>query len=391
MSHKKISVHLQLQYLPSNFETPSLKNQIPILIKDFPLPNKTKMYINRPLKLFTVLLFLFATIISCKKKKPKDDPQDPGETPSVYESIFTPHNVSFCGTVSTSNLKIKDGTDIGTVTVSNDSFYLYMTYNLTGNWYLGDVHSYAGRESSIPRNIDGNPTYLQFPGKQKLSFCDLRQTFTFRVSLSAITKDNSAQCPSNEQYYVAMRASVRQFNNSGECVSGVDQAAWGAPFLINPGNANEWATAFYYCKQDCAAPAPSACGYSQGYWFSNPNPNAAWCQNVKFGNLEVTETQGDALWPPQNSLVKKAFFQGSALQLSMNCYNSGIPMPTSISSDYNRLETFLSTLTYADLQSGTWPITSDTTGVRAAATNVGKWICTNHCTTNSDPNACTGY
>jgi len=351
------------------------------------------MMYNRPLKLFTVLLFLFAAIISCKKKKPKDDPQDPGETPSVYESIFTPHNVSFCGSVSTSNLKIKDGTDIGTVTVSNDSFYLYMTYNLSGNWYLGDVHSYAGRESSIPRNIDGNPTYLQFPGKQKLSFCDLRQAFTFRVLLSALTKDNSSQCPSNEQYYVAMRASVRQLNNSGECVSGADQAAWGAPFLINPGNANEWATAFYYCKQDCAAPPqpPSLCAYSQGFWFNNTSLNSSWCQNVKFGSLEITEQQGDSLWPAQNNWVKKALFQGSALQLSMNCFHPGEPMPSSIASDYNRVQTFLSALTYSDIQNETFPIGTDTTGVRAATGNIGRWICNNHCSANPDPNACTGY
>lgn len=327
-------------------------------------------------------------IFSCKKQKPKEAPQQPEETPSIYESIFTPHNVSFCGSVSTSNLKIKDGTDIGTVTVGNDSAYLYLTYNLTGNWYLGDVHSYAGRESLIPRNTDGNPSHQQFPGKQKLNFCDQRQTFTFRVLLSKLATDNNAQCSTNEQYYIAMRASVRQFSNSGDCITGADQPAWGASFLINPGNANEWATAFYYCKQDCT---PAACAYSQGYWFSNPNPNASWCQNVKFGSLQIDEQQGDSLWPPQNNFVKRAFFQGSALQLSMNCYNSGIPMPASIVTDYNRLETFLSTLTYTDLQNGTYPVGTDTTGVRASSTNVGRWICNNHCSTNPDPNACTGY
>ena len=346
------------------------------------------MYISRTLKLKTALLLFFIPIFSCKKQKPKEN-LPPIETPSVYQSIFTSHNASFCGSTQTSSLKIQDGTDIGTVTVGNDSFYLYLTYNLTGNWYLGAAHAYAGRESLIPRNADGNPVHTQFPGKQNISYCDLRQTFTFRVLLSALTNDNNSQCTSNEEFYIAMRASVRQFSNTTECVSGAEQAAWGAPFLINPNNANEWATAFYYCKQDCTVPA--ACGYSQGYWFSNPNPNAAWCQNVKFGNLEVSESQGDALWPPQNNFVKRAFFQGSALQLSMNCYNTGNPIPTSIAGDYNRLETFLSTLTYADLQNGTYPLSSDTTGVRAASNNVGRWICNNHCTSNPDPNACTGY
>ena len=348
------------------------------------------MYLTRTLKQFAgVLLFLIA-IFSCKKQKPiENPPPPPDETPGLYQSIYNLPAVSFCGSALTSPLKIQDGTDIGTVTVGNDSLYLYLTYNLSGNWYLGDAHSYAGRESLIPRNTDGNPIHQQFPGKQVLSFCDLRQTFTFRVLLKDITTDNDAQCTTNERYYIAMRASVRQFSNAAECVSGSEQPAWGAPFLINPGNANEWATAFYYCEQDCTIPA--VCAYSQGYWFSNPNPNALWCQKVKFGNLEITEQEGDALWPPQNNWVRRALFQASALQLSMSCANGGIPMPTSIAGDYNRVATFLSAITYADLQNGTFPLTTDTTGVRASTGNIGRWICNNHCTTQPDPAACTGF
>lgn len=343
------------------------------------------MYFNRPLKFIAVFLFLSVTIASCKKQKPKDPPKPPEETPSIYEAIFTPHTVSFCGNTFTSNLKIKNGTDIGTVTVANDSLYLYLTYNLSGNWYLGDAHSYAGREALIPKNTDGNPTYLAFPGKQKLNYCDLRQTFTFRVLLSKLVADNTAQCSTNEQYYIAMRASVRQIITSTDCTNGTDEAAWGAPFLINPGNSTEWATAFYYCKQDCIP----VCAYSQGYWFSNPN--SSWCKNVTFGSLNVNKQQGDALWPPQNNFVKKAFFQGSALQLSMNCFNNGLPIPTSVASDYDRLKTFLSTLSYTDLQNGTYPITTDTSGVKAASGNVGRWICNNHCSALPDPTACSGY
>jgi len=348
------------------------------------------MYLTRTLKELAVLVFLVTAIFSCKKQKPIVDPPDPPtETPGVYESIFTIPTVSFCGSVLTSNLKIQDGTDIGTVTVGNDGFYLYLTYNLTGNWYLGDAHSYAGRESAIPRNPDGNPVYGQFPGKQTMNFCDLRQTFTFRVLLSSLFSDDNALCSTNEQYFIAMRASVKQFNMATDCTAGSAQPAWGAPFLINPGNANEWATALYYCKQDCTIPTISWCAYSQGYWFKNPNHS--WCQNVKFGNLEVNEQQGDSLWPPQNNLVKRALFQSSALQLSMNCVNNGNPIPTSIVSDYNRVETFLSTLTYTDIQNGTFPATTDTTGVRAAAGNIGRWICNNHCTAQPDPTACTGF
>jgi hypothetical protein len=351
------------------------------------------MYLSRIRRqLAWLLLPLFIVIFSCKKHPPKEDPPDPPtETPNTYDPIFNLPTVSYCGSTLTSNLKIQDGTDIGTVTVGNDGFYLYLTYNLTGNWYMGDAHAYAGREALIPKTVDGNPVYTQFPGKQNLNFCDLRQTFTFRVLLSALATDNNSQCQTNEQYFIAMRASVKQFGSATDCNVGIAQPAWGAPFLINPGNSNEWATALYYCKQDCSIPTISWCAYSQGYWFSNPNPNAVWCQTVKFGSLEVTETQGDALWPPQNNLVKRAFFQGSALQLSRYCYNSGNPIPTSIINDYSRVESFLSTLTYANLQNGTWPVTTDTTGVRASTGNIGRWICNNHCTANPDPTACTGF
>jgi len=349
------------------------------------------MYLTRIWKQCAFLLLaLFIVIFSCKKQPPKEDPPDPpSETPNIYESILTPPTVSYCGSALTSNLKIQDGTDIGTVTVGNDAFYLYLTYNLTSDWYIGDAHSFAGRESMMPRNIDGNPAYSQFPGKQQLNFCDLRQTFTFRVLLSSLTKDNNALCQTNEQYFIAMRASVKQFSNAADCNVGTDQPAWGAPFLINPGNSNEWATAFYYCKQDCTIPAISWCAYSQGYWFSNPN--LSWCQNVKFGNFEVSQQNGVALWPPQNNWVRRAFFQASALQLSMNCVNSGNPIPASIASDYSRVETFLSSLNYGNLQNGTFPISTDTTGVRAATGNIGRWICNNHCTPYPDPTACTGF
>lgn len=329
---------------------------------------------------------------SCKKHKPTEDPPaPPTETPSTYESVYNQPTVPFCGSPLISNLKIQNGTDIGTVTVANDAFYLYLTYNLTGNWYIGDAHSYAGRETSIPKNSEGNPVYGQFPGKQHINYCDMRQTFSFRVLLSSIFSDNNALCSTNEQYFIAMRASVKQFSNATDCAMGIEQAAWGAPFLINPGNSNEWATALYYCKQDCTVPAISWCAYSQGYWFKNPNPQSSWCQNVKFGTFEINEQQGDALWPAQSNWVKKALFQASALQLSRNCVNGGNAIPTVIAIDYNRVETFLSTLTYTDIQNGTFPLSTDTTGVRAATGNIGRWICNNHCIANPDPTACTGF
>jgi hypothetical protein len=351
------------------------------------------MYRIQDWKQLAGFLLLFITIFSCKKHRPVEDPPNPPptETPStIYESLLSFHPTSFCGSSLTSNLKIKDGSDIGTVTVANDDNYLYLTYNLTGDWYLGDAHCYAGQESLIPRNSDGNPNHDQFPGKQSLDFCDLRQTFTFRVLLSSLTSDNSGQCSTGTQYYIAMRASVKQIGGGIDCSAGIDQPAWGAPFLINPNNTNEWATAFYYCKQDCnTIPTVPWCALSQGYWFNNPP--VIWCQNIKFGTLEINKQDGEALWPAQNNWIRRAFFQASALQLSMNCINSGNSIPASIATDYNKLGNFLSSLTYTDIQNGTLPSGLDTTGIRTGTGNIGRWICNNHCASTTDSTACTGF
>lgn len=347
-------------------------------------------------KQFAVFILLLLISSSCKKQRPVEVSPPGKETPppssSIYEPLSNAPTISYCGSPLISNLKIKDGTDIGTATVGNDAVYLYLTYNLNGSWYVGSVHCYAGQESLIPRNADGNPMYEQFPASQYLNFCDLRQSFTFRVPLSLLNSDNG-QCASNVQYYVAMRASVKQITDPTNCDQGVEEAAWGAPFLINPGNTNEWATAFYYCKEDCtSSPPPAApawCAYSQGYWFNNPD--VSWCQNVKFGNLEIQQADGTSLWPAGNNWVKRAFFQATALQLSMNCVNSGDSIPASIANEYNTLQAFLSQLTYPDIQNGTFPAGVDTTGVRSGAGNIGKWICQNHCNSSVDTTACSGY
>ena len=355
------------------------------------------MYRIQCWKLFAVFVFLLLAISSCKKQKPIEGPPPSHEPPAPSSSIYEPlpiHTlITYCGSPLTSNLKIKDGTDVGTVTVGNDSIYLYLTYTATDSWYLGSVHCYAGQEVLIPKNPDGNPIYEQFPAKQEINFCDLRQTFSFRVPLSALTSD-VGQCTTNVQYYVAMRASVKQIADPTYCVQGTEEAAWGAPFLINPGNTDDWATAFYYCKQDCVAtppppPPPAWCAYSQGYWFNHTD--VTWCQNVKFGNLEVQQADGTTLWPAQNNWVKRAFFQASALQLSMNCVNNGDAIPASIANEYNTLQTFLSQLSYTDIQNGTYPSGVDTTGVRGGAGTIGRWICANHCNSSVDTTACSGY
>lgn len=333
--------------------------------------------------------------MACQKKGPKEPPSEVPPAIAPFESLFTHPTVSFCGSTFTSDLKIKEGKNIGTVTVGNDNLYLYLTYNLEQNWYLKAVQSFAGTQSQIPKTSSGSPNPGQFPGKQPLNACDLRQTFTFRVALSSLTTESEANCAA--RYFVAMRAEVTQVANPSSCATGKEEEAWAAPILINPGKDHEWATAFYYCKQDCPPPPPPApawCSYSQGYWFASGRKDWGSTNEVVYGNLHVSKDDGLKIWDKKNrTVLQKAFLQASALQLSRNLINNGLEIPADIKVDYDLIASVLATIDYNDLNSGN-PANGYPTGIKEkdvqdAAGRIGKWICTHHCNDADDPTACT--
>lgn len=334
-----------------------------------------------PLKQLFVSISLLIALICCNKPQ-AEETTDPTPAGPPFEVLLTAPTVSYCGSTLTSDLKIKDGTVIGTVLVGNDATHLFLSYRLTDHWYLTGTQGYAGTTSSIPLTPNNTPDYNHFPSKKALNACDLAQTLCFKIPLSSLQTDNNAQCFTNAQFFIAMRATVKNVSN-GNCRMGNEEEAWAAPVLINPGNANEWATAFYYCKQDCTP----WCAYGQGYWFSKPN--VEWCQSsVKFGNLEVVKDSARTLWPAQTNLMKKAFFQASALQLSMSCNNNNRPIPMPIVDDYNKLAAFLEGISYTDIKKGIIPSNADTAAIKTAAGNIGKWICANNCNAANDPTTC---
>jgi hypothetical protein len=349
--------------------------------------------VHHPWKQLIFSLCMVIAFAGCYKSKPAKNPEAERPVPpvaSVYEAIVNEHGTSYCGTSFTSDLKIQNGITVGTVEVGNDSTNLYLTYNLSGSWYLISAQSYAGRESLIPTSANGNPNPDRFPGKKVLNACSRSQKLTFKIPMSLLETDNGSPCPGGAQYFVAMKASVKQIDN-GDCNAGDEMDAWAAPVLINPGNSSEWATAFYYCKQECTPlTAPDTwCAYGQGYWFVKPN--VVWCEpSVKFGSLEIIKDSARALWPAQNNIVRKAFFQASALQLSMICNNNNQAMPADIADDYEVLVNFLSGLTPQDIKNGTVPATTDVDAIKAATGNIGKWICQHNCNSTEDPTACSG-
>lgn len=337
-------------------------------------------------KQFTVSLLLVFAFQSCQKQKFNQEPEasPPPPEESIYQALLDPHIVPVFTTAYTTDLKIRTGENIGTVTVANDATDLYLTYRLSGNWFLTGVQSYAGKKSLIPLTGSGSPNPGQFPAKLNLNACDKYQSFTFKVSLSELNSDESAQCTSGSQYFIAMRASIREIETGDDCTMGNNQESWAAPVLINPADADEWATAFYYCRQE----VKTWRGYGQGYWFAKPN--VEWCQPyVQFGNLSIGKDEAKALWPAQNNILKKALFQASALQLSTICNNNGDPVPSVIENDYQMLIEFLSGLSYSDIQNGTLPAGTDANAIAQAASNIGKFICQNKLNAAEDPTDCT--
>ena len=116
-----------------------------------------------------------------------------------------------------------------------------------------------------------------------------------------------------------------------------------------------------------------------------------WCNSsVTFGNLEILKDSARALWPAKNNIVKKAFFQASALQLNRICKNNNEPLPADIADDYEVLANFLSGLSIADIKNGTMPANANVDAIKAATGNIGKWICQHNCNSVEDPTACSG-
>src|SRR5215204_4122333 len=108
-----------------------------------------------------LLLFLSFLIIvaACRKHDTEDEPTDevPPAAVASFDALYTIPNLSTCGSPFGSDLKIKNGSNIGSVSVSNDDEFLYLTYALQGAWYLTDVQSYAGPKSMIPKSAAGSP------------------------------------------------------------------------------------------------------------------------------------------------------------------------------------------------------------------------------------------
>jgi len=181
--------------------------------------------------LFAVATFALLTvaIVSCKKTAVEPAQSKDELTGRVIEGGCTPTSVT---------LMAGQTINAGTVEVTNDADFIYVTYTTTDGWLLTQTHMYVGDCALIPTNNPGNPIPGQFPYNGVHSNVT---TYTYQVPISAIGLGNCG-C-------VAAHAVVVKLDASGHVIA--TQTGWGNGTVINPGG--NWGMKFDYCTCTPAA------------------------------------------------------------------------------------------------------------------------------------------
>ena len=117
----------------------------------------------------------------------------------------------------------------GTVTVSNDANFIYVTFNTANGYVLTQTHLYVGDCALIPVNKPGNPIPGQFPYASAHSNLT---SYTYQIPIMAI--------PVGGCGCIAAHAVVSLATGGGS------QTAWGNGTVINPDG--QWGMKFNYCS-----------------------------------------------------------------------------------------------------------------------------------------------
>lgn len=121
---------------------------------------------------------------------------------------------------------------VGNLTISNDQYLLYVTYEMTGDYQLSTTHLYAGSREELPDNNAGNP----IPGRfhYKTNHNPAVSTYTYTIPLSGL----NANC-----YIIAAHCVVTARDANGNMV--FNETGWSQGTAINPGG--NWAMYTDYC------------------------------------------------------------------------------------------------------------------------------------------------
>jgi len=152
----------------------------------------------------------------------------------VLMKAMTTTEGEYCGTPTVVMLTAGQHIDAGTVTVSNDSNYLYVTYSASNGYQITETRLYVGPQARIPTNKKGNPQIVLYPYGE--TFISPVGEVTYKFNLS-----NFDDC-----FVVSDHAVVVKYD--GDVLVG-KQTAWGAGSQLNA--SGSWAILFDYCKQAC--------------------------------------------------------------------------------------------------------------------------------------------
>lgn len=193
---------------------------------------------------YVCIISCTAIMFSCKKADLTPAKPTTTETPTTsrYVTEFgTPNPGTTAGRTGTGEctptevmLVAGQTMDAGTVTVSNDSNFIYVTYTTANGWVLTQTHLYVGDCALIPVNNPGNPLPGQFPYASAHSNVT---TYTYQVPVSRIPLEGCG-C-------IAAHAVVKKYNSSNQVID--TQTGWGNGVRINLTGGN-WGMKFDYCS-----------------------------------------------------------------------------------------------------------------------------------------------
>ena len=186
----------------------------------------------------TIFSFLMATslmsLTSCKKDSAnaRGASRDINTAPTTITN-YAVYSENGCP-AQTTPLIAGQHIDAGTVTVSNDAAFIYVTYTTPNGYYLTETHLYVGNCEAIPVTKAGNAVPGQFPYKNSHNKIN---SFTYQVPISAI--------PAGTCACIAAHAALVKLDNTGQIID--SQTGWGRGSLINP-NGGSWGMKFQYCS-----------------------------------------------------------------------------------------------------------------------------------------------
>ncbi len=183
-------------------------------------------------------------------------------------------SAEICGEASVSTLWAGQTHNSGSLTVSNDENYLYVTFTTTGDWLLQKTHlNVSSSLSGVPVNRQGIPV----PGKFEYSSShDFVSSYTYAISLDNLD---------SELVTIAAHSEVVQLNEEGSVIRA--ETAWGGDIR---GSGNRWWFYSTYEIQECVT--SHVCYNSDTAWSAGTRfvEQGNWATYTEYNGVEKTVT-----------------------------------------------------------------------------------------------------